>query len=1056
MLLKKSRSLLNHPRNTVVDKYPMQRVFELLDEVGQGKVFSVIDLSQGFWNQQLDEASKHKTAFGVPGLGHFEYNRSAQGLCNSPSAFQRLLDYVTQGIPGVYVYIDDLVLVSKSHEEHVKQLKEVLARFKRHNIKCRLRKLQLATGEINYLGYNISVKTGIRPGLLKTEAIRSWQPPTDQKGVKSFLGLCSFFRRTIPHFASIASPLTKLTRRDCPWKSGELPTDAMAAFKQLQNRLTSRPCLTPVDYNKEFILTVDSSKLGIGAILSQCGSDGVERPCAYASRVLQDAETRYSPTVLEATGLLWSCKHFRPYLVGRHFLIRTDHQPLTALNKMTGNSLNRIYAELLEYLPFTIKYVPGNSMPADGLSRHPLQTREVSSTDTWITLTPQQLLQMQRDDKYIKSLVCKAKFGLSSKSSALRSFVRSLQDEVVFKHGVAGIVRNNRFLALCPHYLKPTLLQLAHDTPGSGHLGPKKTLGRLQQEWFWPGMGDEVKNYCQSCPTCQSCNYPSNKQPAPLEPMPPANRFNQRVHLDLLGPLPRSSGNQYILAMSDAFSSWIELAAIPDKQSETVAKALIDAWISRHSLPERLNSDLGSEFTAKVFKSMAENLKIKQSYSSAGHPRSAGQVENVNKIALNYLRKFIEVNQDWSEHLPTLTMALNTAPHTTKKHSPFYIVYGRRPNMAHTLLSPTRSYSEEELSQRIVNMSKIAQDVHQSQQEAFLRQKQEFDKRSRKREFVPGDLIYITRPHSGKLFQKFQPLFDGPYRVVEKRGHNNYKLQHETKRKTIVVHVDRMKMAKVRQQLYQEDEEYDHKEEEGEAGVLFGEFEKALRELKPPGGPVYDEKDEGQQPPEAGDPDVPPDPVPADPDVDEAPDSTSSSSTTPPLTSPSTSTSQSPELSPRQTPSPEQQPQRQSPPPVAPPTPPPHRREPGLQIRPPTPPPAIPKEQGGARPKPRPERLQGEVPHPAGPARPRAKTLPGGQQAKRRYGADRPGTDKANKEEGLGGRAKPEGGGGVVRPRLYTGGMMTRRKTEAEGIKLPRATDVPLPDSRKPPTKKKN
>ena len=133
--------------NTVLDKYPMRHIYDLLDEVTQGQVFTVIDLSQGFWNQLLTEDSKPKTAFGVPGLGHFEYNRSAQGLCNSPSAFQRLLDYITKGIPGVYVYIDDLVLVSKTHDEHLKQLQTVLNRFRHYGFKCRLKKLVSDRGD---------------------------------------------------------------------------------------------------------------------------------------------------------------------------------------------------------------------------------------------------------------------------------------------------------------------------------------------------------------------------------------------------------------------------------------------------------------------------------------------------------------------------------------------------------------------------------------------------------------------------------------------------------------------------------------------------------------------------------------------------------------------------------------------------------------------------------------------------------------------------------------------------------------------------------------------
>ena len=180
--------------NTIKDAYPMQNLHELIDEVSQGRLFTIIDLSQGFWNQRLSPKDREKTAFGVPGLGHFEYNRSAQGLCNSPSAFQRLLDFVTRGLVGVYVYIDDVVIVSKTHEEHMRQLKNVFERFRYYGLKCRARKLQLAVGEVNYLGYNISTQHGIRPGLLKTQAIERWQPPKDIKQIKLFLGLCSFFR----------------------------------------------------------------------------------------------------------------------------------------------------------------------------------------------------------------------------------------------------------------------------------------------------------------------------------------------------------------------------------------------------------------------------------------------------------------------------------------------------------------------------------------------------------------------------------------------------------------------------------------------------------------------------------------------------------------------------------------------------------------------------------------------------------------------------------------------------------------------------------------------
>jgi hypothetical protein len=260
----------------IKDSYPMRNLFELIDEVGQGQIFLIIDF----------------TAFGVPGKGHFEYNRSAQGLCNSPASFQRFLDFITTGLPGVFFYLDDVVIVRKTYQQPQGQLRQLLSRFRKYGLKCCSSKLQLAAEEVNYLGYNISKKNGIRPGALKTESIINWRAPTDVTQIRQFLGLCSFFQRTVESFAQTAGPLTKLTRKDSAWKGGPLPEDAQKAFEQLQNKLSSRPCLTPVDFDREFLITVDSISIRVGAILSQFNNKRIEHPCAYASQVLTQAETK--------------------------------------------------------------------------------------------------------------------------------------------------------------------------------------------------------------------------------------------------------------------------------------------------------------------------------------------------------------------------------------------------------------------------------------------------------------------------------------------------------------------------------------------------------------------------------------------------------------------------------------------------------------------------------------------------------------------------------------------------------------------------------------------
>ena len=787
--------------NTIRDSYPLRHLYELIDEVSQGKVFSVIDLSQGYFQQHLTERSKKYTAFGVPGMGLFEYNRAAQGLCNSPAAFQRLLDYVTRGIQGCYVYLDDVVIVSKTHEDHLKILKEVLNRFRKYNLRVRLSKLQLAASEINYLGYNISVQHGIRPGAIKTEAIRKWTPPTDVKQVRQFLGLCSFFRKTIPNFSQIASPLTKLTRKDSPWKKGPLSSQALDSFQQLQAKLSQRPCLKPVDFNKEFIVTVDSSQQGVGAILTQV-HDGQEHPCAYASRTLNDAERKLPPTHLEAVGLLWSVKHFHPYLIGKHFTLRTDHRPLLSLNTMHGTALNRIYSELQEFLPYTLEYLPGDKMPADGLSRQVAST----STDWDLQITDSELYSLQCADKYIKAAVCYLKFRALPSSPQLREYVKGIAEDLVLSHGIAGIKWKGRTLTLAPLALRPNLLTLAHDCRLAGHLGADKTLRRLQESWYWPGMKAEVLNYCRSCDICQQVNAANNNKPAPLDKLPSVTRFNERIHVDLLGPLPTTfHGNKYVLAMVDAFSSYTELVPIPNKQAETVAQAFIDGWIANHSVCSKVVSDLGSEFMAEIFQELCRKLGIETRQASRQNPKANGMVERANRSILDYIRKFIDTNQRWDELLPTLKYALNTAPHAVKHYSPFHIAFVRRPTLSSSIRSPLHTYSDQQTLQRYKLMGALWEDVARLRQEGELNQKREFDKHARVRSFEPGQVVYVSRPHKGNLFQKFQPKYEGPYIIQEIRPHNNLIIKRSNgKGKTLQLHKDRVKLAPKREQLYED------------------------------------------------------------------------------------------------------------------------------------------------------------------------------------------------------------------------------------------------------------
>ena len=199
-------------------------------------------MSQGFFQQALIDPHE-STSFSIPDVGQYTYCRSPQGLNSSPAYFQRLLDYVLNGISRVYIYIDDVVVSVSSHEENLAKLSEVFQRFWKHNLKIKPSKCHIGTGRITYLGYDICKDKGIRPGDAKTLVIKNWPIPTSVRDVRAFIGLTSFFRRAIKDFSLISGPLNKLIRKNSGYTKGPLPDAAKQSFLDLKNIMISKPCL---------------------------------------------------------------------------------------------------------------------------------------------------------------------------------------------------------------------------------------------------------------------------------------------------------------------------------------------------------------------------------------------------------------------------------------------------------------------------------------------------------------------------------------------------------------------------------------------------------------------------------------------------------------------------------------------------------------------------------------------------------------------------------------------------------------------------------------------
>ena len=309
---------------TKLDVFPLPRIDDSLDLLANSRYFTTLDLATGYWQVKMDSKSQEKTAF-VTHDGLYEFRVMPFGLTNAPATFQRLMEGVLHGLTGkcCLVYIDDIVIMGETFEEHLVNLRAVLERLGQAKLKLKLKKCRFAEAEVEYLGHVVSSK-GLATDPRKVESVKNFPRPQDLRSVRSFLGLASYYRRFIPCFSSIASPLYQLTKKDAPF---DWTASCEQSFEQLKQRLIEAPVLVFPNFEKEFLLETDASGKVLGAVLAQEQSDGSVYPIAYASRTLEPSE-KYGVTEVEALAVVWAVKHFQHYLYGHCCHVYTDHEAL--------------------------------------------------------------------------------------------------------------------------------------------------------------------------------------------------------------------------------------------------------------------------------------------------------------------------------------------------------------------------------------------------------------------------------------------------------------------------------------------------------------------------------------------------------------------------------------------------------------------------------------------------------------------------------------------------------------------------------------------------------
>ena len=354
------------------DVYPLPRVEDILDTLGEAKYFTSLDLASGYWQVELDQDARAKSAF-TTHHGLFEFVRMPFGLCNAPATFQRLMQAVLSGLEwrSCFAYLDDILIASRTFDDHLRHLREVFGRLREAGLRLKPKKCLILRNEVPYLGHVISTQ-GIRPDPSKTEKVKLFPTPRDVTTIRQFVGLASYYRRFVPGFAKIAAPLHALTKKDVPF---EWTSECETAFCKLKELLVTAPVLSypRFGHDREFILETDASGIGLGAVLSQKQDDGHVHPIAYASRSLNAHEKNYGISELETLGLVWAVRYFRPYLLGHHTIVYTDHSAcLSLLNTPRPSGKLARWALTIQEMNLTLKHRSGRqNVNADALSRNP-------------------------------------------------------------------------------------------------------------------------------------------------------------------------------------------------------------------------------------------------------------------------------------------------------------------------------------------------------------------------------------------------------------------------------------------------------------------------------------------------------------------------------------------------------------------------------------------------------------------------------------------------------------------------------------------------------------
>ncbi|EFA86050.1 hypothetical protein PPL_01285 [Heterostelium album PN500] len=760
---------------TVDDVFPMERLDEIIESIGGAKIFSVIDAKSGFYQMLLNPGSRRFTTFAA-NKRLYMFTRPCFGLKNSPAYFNRWLQHVLDPLVKkgfVRVYVDDILIFSKSVAEHEQHLKQVFELLDKNDVYVAKSKCHLFKYSVSYAGHMLSDK-GIKPLYNKVNAILNRSVPTTVKEMRSFIGAINHYRRYLNHMGPQLARLTSTI--STKYRKINLTDQEIADFNDIKTELCSSRCLMSPRYDRTFHVYTDASDVGSGLMIAQYDDNNNLRPVLFDARKFDSAQRNYSARDRELLAFIHAVTRYG-YLLSRPFVFHTDHKNLiyNSQNDMDNPRLVR-WSEILSRFSFQTSYIPGKeNCMADYLSRAP------DFYTPW-------------DNDLLNDILASYSSELPKATRDWFNSFKRRQDITVINDLYYWIDGDNMRLVVLDPASITSIINEAHSSPYSGHVAYGRMLTKLNKSYVWPNMCDTISKFVKKCVQCQRSSIKKIKEGF-LASLPLPDRPWCDISMDLLALPAADTGEGNLFVVVDRFTKMTRL--FPCHKDVTAIQ--LGNWFAREIIavfgaPSSIVSDRDPKFTSELWTSSMKAIGTELKMTQPGRAQADGQTERTNRSILSHIRKWTDKKHSWATDIRFIEACINNNISYTTQFTPNQLLYGYEPKLPwNANYFGIREYKDCQNQYRL--------EAKNNALDAQLQQAKQHDKViSNFNTYNINDLVLVRRSRlnthksSSSDDRKLTQSWGGPFIIVKQVSDINYRIRLQNKRATErTIHVDDIK-----------------------------------------------------------------------------------------------------------------------------------------------------------------------------------------------------------------------------------------------------------------------